>query len=221
VTKPLLIFGAGDIAELAEYYFREDCGRSIAAFTVDSEYVKETSFKGRPVVPFESIDRDFPPDANDLFVAVSYAGLNQVRARKMAEAEAKGYELAYYLSSHAFVWQGFKAAPNLFVLENNVLQPFCRIGRGATLWSGNHIGHHSVVGDYCFVASHVVISGGVEIGDHSFVGVNATLRDHVKIGRNCIVGAGAIVLHDAPDESVFRAVPSEIAKVPSSRVKRI
>jgi len=221
VNRPLVIFGTGDIAELAEYYFRTDSDRSVTAFTVDGAFVKEDSFKDRPVIPFEAIESEFPPSKFDLFVAVSYAGLNRLRSEKMAAAEAKGYALAFYLSSHAFIWRGFAAAPNLFVLENNVLQPFCRIGRGVTLWSGNHIGHHSAIGDHCFIASHVVISGGVEIGDHSFIGVNATLRDHIKIGRSCVVGAGAVVLSDAPDETVFRATPSEIAKIPSSRLKRI
>ena len=39
-----------------------------------------------------------------------------------------------------------------------------------TLWSGNHIGHHSVIEDNVFVSSHVVISGGVTIGDGCFLG---------------------------------------------------
>lgn len=221
MTKPIIIFGAGNIAELAEYYFRTDSNRSIAAFTVDGSFLKEDTFKGRPIVAFEEIEHAFPPDKADLFVAVSYAGLNRLRADKMAAAEARGYDLASYLSSHAYIWQGFQSQPNQFVLESNVLQPFCYIGRGVTLWSGNHIGHHSIIGDHCFIASHVVVSGGVEIGDRTFIGVNATLRDHIKIGRACVIGAGAVVLSDAPDESVFQATRTDSAKIPSSRLKRI
>ena len=56
------------------------------------------------------------------------------------------------------------------------MQPFVRIGSNVTLWSGNHIGHDSTVGDHCFISSHVVVSGHVEIGRNCFIGVNATLR---------------------------------------------
>jgi acetyltransferase-like isoleucine patch superfamily enzyme len=32
-----------------------------------------------------------------------------------------------------------------------------------TLWSGNYVGHHSIIEDDVFIASHVVVSGGVTI----------------------------------------------------------
>jgi hypothetical protein len=48
---------------------------------------------------------------------------------------------------------------NAFILEDNTIQPFVRIGPNVTLWSGNHIGHHSTVEDHVFIASHVVVSG--------------------------------------------------------------
>ena len=34
------------------------------------------------------------------------------------------------------------------------------------------------------------------IGRNSFVGVNATIRDGVTIGPECVIGAGAVILHD-------------------------
>lgn len=219
--KPVVIFGVGDIAELADFYFRTDTVREVAAFTVDAAFVREDRFKGHPVVAFEEIERRFPPAQCDLFVAVSYNRMNALRAEKMVAAEAKGYALASYVSSHSYVWEGFEVQPNQFILEDNTLQPFCRIGRGATLWSGNHIGHHSVIGDHCFVASHVVVSGGVKIGEACFLGVNATLRDHITLGRRCVVGAGAVVLADAPDEAVFAATATGVAPIPSSRLRKL
>ena len=48
---------------------------------------------------------------------------------------------------------------NCFILEDNTVQPFVTIGNNVTLWSGNHIGHDSVIEDDCFISSHVVVSG--------------------------------------------------------------
>ncbi|MBM4200304.1 MAG: transferase, partial [Gammaproteobacteria bacterium] len=108
-----------------------------------------------------------------------------------------------------------------FILEDNTLQPFAHIGNNVTLWSGNHIGHHSSIHDHCFVASHVVVSGGVEIGEQCFVGVNATLRDHIKIGPRCVLGAGTILLGDAEPEGVYIAQSTDRSRVPSSRLRQI
>jgi sugar O-acyltransferase (sialic acid O-acetyltransferase NeuD family) len=217
----LVIFGTGDIAELAYFYFSSDSAHRVAAFTVDGAYLKESSFCGQPVVAFEEIARQFPPGEHAAFAALSYSRLNAIRAEKCASLKAAGYELVSYVSSHATVFADLTAGENCFILEDNTIQPRVRIGRNVTLWSGNHIGHHSVIEDDVFVSSHVVISGGVTIGTGSFLGVNSTIRDNVTIGKRCVLGAGSIILTDAPDESVFAATATERSRVPSSRLRRI
>jgi len=219
--KPLLIFGAGEIAEVAHFYFTRDTRVTVAGFTVDAAYLKESTFCGLPVVAFEEATAKFAPASNDLFVALSYAKINAVRAQKCAEGRARGYRLASYVSSKASVWDGFKAPENCFILEDNTLQPFVQIGDNVTLWSGNHVGHHARIGANCFITSHVVISGGVQIGDNAFVGVNATLRDHVKVGARAVIGAGSLVLEDVPEDGVIAARGTELSKVPSSRLRRL
>jgi sugar O-acyltransferase (sialic acid O-acetyltransferase NeuD family) len=217
----LVIFGTGDIAELAHFYFTHDSRHRVAAFTVDSAYVKEPSFCGVPVIPFEEVASRYSPSDHAAFAALSYTRLNTIRAEKCAALEALGYSLVSYVSSRATVFADFSAGQNCFILEDNTIQPRVRIGRNVTLWSGNHIGHHSTIEDDVFVSSHVVISGGVTIGAGSFLGVNSTIRDHVRIGKRCVLGAGAIILDDAPDESVFGTVATERSRVPSSRLRRI
>jgi sugar O-acyltransferase (sialic acid O-acetyltransferase NeuD family) len=172
-------------------------------------------------VPFEEVATHYPPEQFDLFVAVSYAKLNAVRTGKAAAARAMGYQLASYVSSLATVFADLTHGDNCFILENNVIQPFARIGANVTLWSGNHIGHHSTIEDNAFLASHVVVSGGVRVGEASFVGVNVTLRDHVNIGARCVLGAGALVLNDLPAGSVVAPHSTEISPVPSHRLRGI
>jgi hypothetical protein len=46
---------AGDIAALASFYFTENGGRNVAAFTVDSVYRQSETFMDHPLVPFEEI----------------------------------------------------------------------------------------------------------------------------------------------------------------------
>jgi sugar O-acyltransferase (sialic acid O-acetyltransferase NeuD family) len=219
--RRIVVFGIGEIAELADFYFTHDSDCEVAGFTVDSAFMKQTEFRGRPVVPFEQVSERFPPDRFECFVAVSYAKINAVRAEKVAAARAKGYRLATYLSSRATVFPGFALKENCFILEDNTIQPFATIGANVTLWSGNHIGHHSTIEDDVFLASHIVVSGGVRIGQGSFVGVNVTIRDHVTIGSKCVLGAGALVLEDQPDFSVVAPRGTERSPVPSNRLRKL
>jgi sugar O-acyltransferase (sialic acid O-acetyltransferase NeuD family) len=221
MSKSIVIFGAGQIAELAYFYWTEDAKRSVVAFTVDGAFCTGNTFLGVPVVPFEDVEKLFPPSAFDMFVAVSYRGINRFRAEKCAAARAKGYLLPSYLSTRATFLTKYPLGDNCFILENNTIQPFVRIGSNVTLWSGNHIGHHSTIEDDVFIASHVVISGGVAVGQGTFIGVNATLRDHIKVGRHCVIGAGAVVMEDTSDDALYSASRTPRALIPASNLRAI
>lgn len=212
MPKELILFGTGDIAELAHFYFTRDTALKVAGFAVDAAYLKAPTFSGLPVVPFETIRVSHPPERYSMFIALSYSHLNAVRKEKFLRAKQLGYELVSYISSAATVLNEGRIGENCFVLEDNTIQPFVSIGNNVTLWSGNHIGHHSTIGDHTFIASHVVVSGGVQIGESCFIGVNATLRDHIQVGDLSVIGAGALILKDADAESLYigeRTLPSE------------
>lgn len=221
MKKSLVIFGSGDIAQLAHYYFSTDSEYEVIAFTVDASYIQAPEFCGLPVVAFEGVADKYPPESCAFFVALSYSKLNAIRKEKFLAAKEKGYQLVSYISSRASVLNDGYIGENCFILEDNTIQPFVKIGNNVTMWSGNHIGHHSVIHDHSFIASHVVVSGGVVIGEQCFIGVNATLRDHIKVGGRCVVGAGSLLLGDAEPEGVYIGVATERSKVPSGRLRGI
>jgi sugar O-acyltransferase (sialic acid O-acetyltransferase NeuD family) len=221
MKRPLVIFGCGDIAQLAHFYFSMESEYEVVAFTVDRAFRNCEDFCGLPVVAFDEISAQYGPSQCDLFIAISYTKLNLVRREKYLAAKALGYRLASFISPRATVLNGGLIGDNCFILEDNTIQPFVTIGNNVTLWSGNHIGHHSVIKDHCFIASHVVVSGGVEIGEQCFIGVNATLRDHIRIGEKCVVGAGALLLSDAEPEGVYVGAATERSRVPSTKLRKI
>jgi sugar O-acyltransferase (sialic acid O-acetyltransferase NeuD family) len=199
----IVIFGVGQLAEVAQFYLTHDSPHEVAAFTVDGEYVKSDTHAGLPVVPFERVQESYPPDDFRMFVPVSYRRRNKLRESKYREAKEKRYELISYVSSRAFTWPGLVVGDNCFIFESNVIQPFVEIGNNVILWSGNHIGHHSRIGDHCFIASHVVVSGAVTIEPYCFLGVNATIRDGITVARECIIGAGSLILENTEPRGVY------------------
>lgn len=221
MKKSLVIFGSGEIAQLAHYYFSTDSNYEVVAFTVDCDYLTSELFCGLPVVAFEEVLDHYSTDKYEMFIALSYSKLNVVRKNKYLEARKMGYQLASYISSRATTLNDGHIGQNCFILENNTIQPFVRIGNNVTLWSGNHIGHHSIISDHSFISSHVVVSGGVDIGEQCFIGVNATLRDHIKIGDKCVIGAGVLLLTDAEPDGVYIGVQTVRSRVPSRKLRNI
>ena len=199
----LVIFGAGDIARLAHHYFTHDSPHEVAAFVVDRAFRQGDEFQGLPLVDAEDATDRFPPSDYDMFVAMSYAKMNAVRAEKYATMKAAGYRLVSYVSSRCSYLSQTPPGDNCFILEDNTVQPFVTIGNNVTLWSGNHIGHDVTIEDHCFITSHVVVSGWVRIGTRSFIGVNATLRNSITIAPETLIGAGAIIMKNTAPKSVY------------------
>ena len=199
----LVIFGTGDIGRLAHFYFKRDSPHEVVAFTVDADYRRGVSFDGLPLVDASEVASRFPPDQHEMFVAISYAKMNQVRAPKYEQMRRSGYRLATYVSSRCSYLSDNPPGDNCFILEDNTIQPFVKIGNNVTLWSGNHIGHDSVIEDHCFLTSHVVVSGNVRIRPYCFLGVNATIRNSIEIAPATLVGAGAVIMKSTKEKGVY------------------
>ncbi len=216
--KPIVIFGSGDIAELAFFYFKREGRYPVAAFTVDDEFRKSETFCGLPLVPFSKLAKLYPPGRFMAFAALGYARMNKLREEKYFTLKKAGYVLASYVSPECTRLTD-DIGDNCFILEDNTLQPFVTIGNNVFLWSGNHVGHHSKIGDHCFIASHVVISGGVTIGERCFIGVNATLRDHIQVASDTMIGAGSLIVQDTRKGQVYKSKAAHLSKVPSDKLK--
>ncbi|MBU3676875.1 MAG: transferase, partial [Chitinophagaceae bacterium] len=59
--EKVIIFGTGDIAQLAHYYFTHDSNFEVVAFTVDRAYCQQDNFEQKPLIPFDEIQTHFPP----------------------------------------------------------------------------------------------------------------------------------------------------------------
>lgn len=208
-NKKLIIVGTGETATIAFEYFTHDSPYKVAGFSVSRQYMNENQYLDIPLVAFEHIEETFPPDEYDVYVAISYTHLNRDRAKMYYTTKEKGYKLANYISSRAFVWHNVAMGDNCFIFENNVIQPFAKLHSNIILWSGNHIGHRTVIRDHCYVSSHVVISGYCDIGEYCFLGVNSAFADRIKIEEDCIIGAGAVVVRNAQRGQVYVGNPAK------------
>ena len=206
MERPIVVFGLGDLARLLGVYFSEDGGREVAAYTAHSTPELPAEWMDRPVIPFEKIQEEYPPQRFEMLVAVGYSRVNQARAEVYRTCKSKGYRLAGYHCSRSSTWRDLKLGDNCVFLEGNLIQPFVTIGSNVLIWSGCFIGHDSIIEDHCFIGSQASINGHVRIGAGSFIGANSTIRERVTIGAGTVIGAGALIVKDTAPGSVHRGI---------------
>lgn len=57
--------------------------------------------------------------------------------------------------------------------------------------------------------------GGILVEDDVWIGYNATVLDGVRIGRGAVIGAGAVVTHDIPEDAIAVGVPARVVRLRS------
>ncbi|NQV80446.1 MAG: acetyltransferase [Alphaproteobacteria bacterium] len=220
MTRKAVIFGGGLFAEVVRFYLDHDSAYEVAAFSATADSKTADTYLDLPVVAFEEIEDKFPPSDYAMFVAVGYRKMNKLRQKFCEEARAKGYDLLSYVCSKATHWGDTKIGDNVFVFEDNTIQPFVSIGDGTILWSGNHIGHHAQIGRYSFITSHVVISGNTKIGDRCFVGVNAAIADSVTVADDNLIGPRALIQKNTEPGAAYFDKATPAFPKPSDRFFR-
>jgi len=204
--KNVIIFGTGEYAELAHYYFENDplCNFNVIGFVADDDFVESDSslFRNLPLVKLSKVLDVFPPNKVSAHVALSYSKLNIIREEKYDLMKSLGYELVSYIcSKDTCTWPDLTIGDNCFILEKNNIQPTVKIGNNVMIWSSNHLGHNSTIKDHCYLASGITVSGHVVLGKRSFVGVNSAFKDFLNIGSDCFITMGANVTRDIPTNS--------------------
>jgi sugar O-acyltransferase (sialic acid O-acetyltransferase NeuD family) len=207
--KDLVIFGNSQLAELAHFYFSKDSAYRIAAFTVDGEYLKESTFNGLPVVPYETIGSRYPNSRYDMFVAIGYKRLNAVRKEKYLQVANAGYHMTSYISSKSSVWEGASIGQNCMIMEGNILMPYCSVGNNVLVWVGSILSHHSKIMDHACITSHCAIGGNVTVGEQAFLGLNCTIRDGLTVGKMAVIGAGANLTVNANEGGIYLGNPAK------------
>jgi acetyltransferase-like isoleucine patch superfamily enzyme len=216
----IVIFGGGQLAEVAKVYIDAHGVDRIVGFTVDPAYCNADSFHGLPLVAWDRLEARFPPTSVKLLGPLSYRRFNDFRRERHIEGKARGYAFASFVhpASHVYTTD---IGENCFILEGNVIQPYVHIGAGVMMWSGNHVGHHAVIGDYCFLASQVGLGGGVRLGERCFLAGKVGIESGLEIGARCFLGTGAIVKRSLPAESVVPGPEDRMAPYSRSRLKRL
>jgi sugar O-acyltransferase (sialic acid O-acetyltransferase NeuD family) len=153
-------------------------------------------------------------ESNQATAFVVAIGDNSTRYRVLTREMARSPHLEPMRVVHpsAVVARSADIGPGSIIMAGVVISNGCRLGTGALLGTRASLDHDSILGAGASLAPGVTTGGGVRIGDCTAIGLGANLIHGVTIGSNAVVGAGALVLEDLPDNVVAYGAPARVAR---------
>lgn len=130
-----------------------------------------------------------------------------------------GGEFTSTISSTSHIGNyGNDIAKGCNLMQNVVLTNDIILKKGVLINQMSSIGHDVTIGEFTEICPNVSISGNCEIGNHVFLGTGSIVLPKITIGDNTIIGAGAVVSKNLPDNCVAVGIPAKIIKINNERV---
>ncbi len=107
------------------------------------------------------------------------------------------------ISKYCMLDEGLNIMTHTFIGNSSIIK------KGSLINSHASIHHDTYVGCFSEIAPGARILGGATIGNFTFIGANASILPNVKIGNNVVVGAGAVITKDVPDNATIVGVPGK------------
>lgn len=210
--KPVIVFGNQDSASTTHYYLSVDSPYRVAAFTVDQDRITASSHKGLPVISFENIQEEFPPDQFNFIFPAGFQisnpyNTNVFRQSRYELIKSMGYKFINYISSQALVASNVKIGENVLIYEGAIVQPFVKIGNNTIIRPGVNLGHHCRVKDHCFLSAEVTVGSRTSIGSQTFIGLNTTVLNSITIAAGSFIGSSTLINRDTQEFSKNLGIP--------------
>lgn len=87
------------------------------------------------------------------------------------------------------------------------------IGDHNMILVGAHIGHDATVGSHVVFTNGAMAAGHTIIGDRAILGAMVGIHQFARVGKLAMVGAGAMVSHDAPPFSMVQGDRAKLVAV--------
>jgi acetyltransferase EpsM len=135
-------------------------------------------------------------------------GDNATRRRLFADLCARGgtprtlVHPTAAVSSHASLGRG------CLVAAQAVVNPGARVGDNVVVNTSASVDHDCEIGSHAHLAPGVRLGGLVRVGTETLVGIGACAKPGIVIGCRCVIGAGAVIVRDVPDDTVVCGNPA-------------
>lgn len=207
-SRPIVIYGASRLGRLMYSYLTSEGTISVAGFTVDREFLANSNGAEPPLHAFEDVERHWPPDTHDMFVALGYRRMRD-RAVMFARARAKGYRLINHVSARAIVADDLCLGENNVIMPGVQIEPGVRIGDNNLFWSQTLVCHEVVIGNHNYFSARCLIAGGTSVGDLCFFGNGCITINDLAIGDETQALPGSVLYRRTRPYTKYMGSPAQ------------
>ena len=156
---------------------------------------------------FDYVCEHFEVNECEICIAVGEPYLREILWKKV---EAKGYNFASLIHPSVMIRGNVSIGKGVFIKENVLISCDAVVEDNVCITSMSCLGHNVKIGKHSFLAAQVALAGGSSVGDVTFLGIHATVREQTHVGNRTIVGQGASVMNDIPDNVIVMGNPARV-----------
>lgn len=207
MKQKCIIIGAGTYGQVYAAYLRD-------SYEVIAFYDDNTQLIGKIInkIPVEgNIDQALKLDKNiSVFIPI---GNNPIRIKLIQRFKDEGFNLPSFIHPEAIIHSTVSIGETVYILPGTHIMPLTKIGNYCMISMGVNIAHHNTIEQGCFFSQGTNIGASLHINEMAYVGISATIMTGVhSIGRNSLIGAGAVVIKDVPENAIMAGVPAKILR---------
>ncbi|MBD7913305.1 acetyltransferase [Clostridium cibarium] len=172
-------------------------------FLDDNESIKSTM--GIDVI---GKSRDALKNINDydIFIAI---GNNEAREKIQMQLEKAGASIPTLVHPNVVLGQNVELGVGTVIMAGVVINSNSKIRRGCIVNTGATIDHDNIIESFVHISPGTHLAGGVSIGEKAWLGTGVVVINNKKIIRECLVGAGAVVVKDINEAGVYVGIPAK------------
>jgi len=205
MKKPLYIYGASGhakvIIDIAE---RMECWK-IEGLLDDNAALAGQKVLGYPILGGREWLRRLNPLEEALFPAI---GANATRHRIGREVKRLGFHIPTLVHPSAVIAREVTIGYGTAVMAGVVVNPATEIGPLCILNTSCTVDHDGRLGTAVHISPGAHLAGNVTVGDESWVGIGSSVIEGRSIGKRAMVGGGAVVVNDIPDDVTVVGIPA-------------
>ena len=209
-----IIIGSGTYGQVYAEYLRENGQYEIIGFLDDDLAKTGLNILGIKVLGVVSLLETIEnKESISVFVAI---GNNKVRLKILKYVEKLGYKTPGFIHSSCNIPISVEIGKSVYILPGCNIMPRTILHDYVMISMGVNIAHHVIVESGCFFSQGANVGASITIGEQSLIGIGSTIKTNVKrIGKNVLIGAGAVVIRDVPDNAVIVGNPGKILRYQS------